>query len=74
MKPYSDVEDIMLPSSCNQLNVTFSTPYSSIICPTEYRYRINGGRWSLWSDHNEVEINNLDYGSSRIDIQARDMF
>jgi signal transduction histidine kinase len=48
--------------------------YSSIICPTEYRYRINGGRWSLWSTHNEVEINNLDYGSSRIDVQARDVF
>ena len=74
MKPLCEVEGITLPSSCNQLNVTFSTLNSSIICPTEYRYRINGGRWSLWSAHNEVEINNLDYGSSSIEIQARDMF
>ena len=74
MKPRYDVDGIELPSSCNQLYVTFSTMYSSIICPTEYRYRINGGRWSLWSTHNEVEINNLDYGSSRIDVQARDVF
>ena len=74
MKPHYDVEGIELPSSCNQLYVTFSTMYSSIICPTEYRYRINGGRWSLWSTHNEVEINNLDYGSSHIDVQARDVF
>ena len=74
MKPRYDVEGIELPSSCNQLYVTFSTMYSSIICPTEYRYRINGGRWSLWSTHNEVEINNLDYGSSHIDVQARDIF
>ena len=74
MKPLYDVEGIVLPSSCDQLNVTFSTQYSSIICPTEYRYRINGGRWSPWNDHNEVELNNLDYGSSRIDVQARDAF
>ena len=74
MKPLCEVEGITLPSSCNQLNVTFSTLNSSIICPTEFRYRINGGRWSLWSTHNEVEINNLDYGSSSIEIQARDMF
>lgn len=74
MKPRFEVEGITLPSSCNQLNVTFSTINSSIICPTEYRYRINGGRWSLWSNHNEVEINNLDYGSSSIEIQARDIF
>ena len=74
MKPRFEVEGITLPSSCNQLNVTFSTINSSIICPTEYRYRINGGRWSLWSNHNEVEINNLDYGSSSIEIQARDLF
>ena len=74
MKPSFEVEGITLPSSCDQLNVTFSTINSSIICPTEYRYRINGGRWSLWSNHNEVEINNLDYGGSSIEIQARDMF
>ena len=74
MKPRFEVEGITLPSSCNQLNVTFSTLNTSIICPTEYRYRINGGRWSLWSYHNEVEINNLDYGSSSIEIQARDIF
>ena len=74
MKPRLEVEGITLPSSCNQLNVTFSTLNTSIICPTEYRYRINGGRWSLWSYHNEVEINNLDYGSSSIEIQARDIF
>ena len=74
MKPRFEVEGITLPSSCNQLNVTFSTLNTSIICPTEYRYRINGGRWSLWSYHNEVEINNLDYGSSNIEIQARDIF
>ena len=74
MKPRFEVEGITLPSSCNQLNVTFSTLNTSIICPTEYRYRINGGRWSLWSNHNEVEINNLDYGSSSIEIQARDFF
>ena len=74
MKPSFEVEDITLPSSCDQLNVTFSTSNSSIICPTEYRYRINGGRWSIWSAHNEVEINNLDYGGSRIEIQARDIF
>ena len=74
MKPLYDVEGIELPSSCNQLYVTFSTQFSSIICPTEYRYRINGGRWSQWSTHNDVELNNLDYGNSHIDVQARDIF
>ena len=74
MKPRYDVEGIELPSSCNQLYVTFSTQFSSFIYPTEYRYRINGGRWSLWSDDNDVELNNLDYGNSQIEIQARDIF
>ena len=74
MKPLHDVDGITLPHSCDQMIVTFSTLFSSVICPTEYRYRINGGRWSQWSDHNEVELNNLDYGSSSIEVQARDIF
>lgn len=74
MQPRYDVDGIVLPSSCKELFVSFSSQFSSIICPTEYRYRINGGRWSQWSDHNTVELNNLDYGRNRIEVQGRDIF
>lgn len=74
MTPRSDIKDIKLPSSCRHLLVTFSAPLASVVCPTEYRYRINGGKWSPWSTETDVEFNNLSYGSSSIEIQARDLF
>lgn len=74
MKALHDVTDIHLPSSCNHLLIRYSTPYSSIVCPTLYRHRIDGGRWSRWEVDNDIEMTHLSYGKNRIEIQALDQF
>lgn len=74
MKALYTVSDIHLPSSCNHLTVRFSTPYSSIVCPTLYRYRIDGGRWSKWETDYDLEMTHLSYGTNKIEIQALDQF
>lgn len=63
-----------LPSSCNSVTVYFSTKTSSIICPTQYRYRLNNGEWSRWSEEPVAHFNNLYYGNMTMEVQAMDLF
>ncbi len=72
--PVTDVRDIRLPSSCHRVTVYFSAGTMSIFHPTQYRYRLNGGRWSAWSKDAYVRFNNLSYGPSRLEVQALDLF
>lgn len=74
MKALSVVPDLHLPSSCNHLIVRYSTPYSTIVCPTQFRHRIDGGRWSQWAVDNDIEMTYLTYGKNLIEIQALDQF
>lgn len=74
MKPISVLNDIMLPSSCKTIRIIYSTKDVSLVHPTLYRYRINGGKWSAWEDDNEVEFNNIVYGKTLLEIQAMDSF
>ena len=74
MKPLTEVEGLTLPSNCSNLTVRFACPTEHIFQPAMYRFRINGGQWSAWSEDNKVEFNNLDYGTTTLEVQALDMY
>ena len=74
LTPLQAVDGITLPSSCKNAVITFSTKTNSLVCPTQYRYRVNGGRWSAWSADNYVRFNNLMPGRMKLEIQALDLF
>lgn len=74
MKPVTTLKGIELPPSCNHIVVSFATKGMSIIKPTMYRHRINGGRWSAWSEDTQVEFNNPFFGKTLVEIQALDLF
>lgn len=74
MIPKNSVDGINLPSSCNHITITFSTRNMSVIKPTLYRHRTDGGRWSAWTEDTDVEFNNPFYGSTTVEIQSLDLF
>lgn len=57
-----------------QIRINYSADYSSLLLPTQYRYRINGGRWSAWDFDTFTEYNNQPYGMYAFEVQARDAF
>lgn len=74
MKPTSSLTGINIESSCKNIRIIFSSKEVSLIQPTLYRYRINGGKWSAWEDDNDVEFNNIVYGKTLLEVQALDSF
>ena len=73
-RPLRAIKGIDLPASCNSVTVYFSAEAMSILHPTKYRYRLNDGRWSAWSEDNYVRFSNMQYGHAHLDIQALDLF
>lgn len=62
-------------SSDNQhLVVKFSVDYPSLLLPTQYRYRINNGRWTEWNLDTEVSFHKLPYGSYLLEVQSRNAY
>ena len=53
------------------LRFTYALDYEPLVGNTLYRYRLNGGNWSVWADDHDAEFINLTSGSYTIDIQAR---
>ena len=74
MKPRKLVDGLNIPFDCNSLTITFSIQDHLAVLHTVYRYRINNDRWSEWDSNEELRINNISYGSSTVEIEARDMF
>lgn len=74
LKPVLNVDNIELPSSCRNIVVTFSALMSSLASPTLYRYRINNGEWSQWSNNAFVEFRNINWGDTKLEIQSQDIF
>ncbi len=73
-KPLSAVKGIELPASCHSITIYFSAATMSLFHPTRYRYRLNEGRWSAWSEDNYVRFGNMQYGPARLEVQALDLF
>ena len=72
--PLTEVEGIELPPSCHSITVYFSAAAMSVFHPTKYRYRLNGGRWSAWSEDTYARFNNMQYGAAKMEAQALDLF
>lgn len=57
-----------------QILISYSTNFPSLLLPTQYRYRINGGRWSNWDYETSTEYNNQPPGRYVFEVQARDAY
>ena len=72
---YSELpNNLVFKSDERQIKITYSTDYPSLLIPTQYRYRINNGRWSAWDFDTFTEYNNQPYGTYVFEVQARDAF
>jgi signal transduction histidine kinase len=58
----------------HEILIHYSVDYPSLLLRTQYRYRINGGRWSTWDFDTYTEFNNQPYGNYTFEVQARDAF
>ena len=65
---------LRIKSNENHITFTYSLDYVPLIGETLYRYQLNNGRWSAWSDDQEVEFSSLPYGEYTLRIQGRDGF
>lgn len=74
MVPLSQVKGIGLESSMRLLTVSYSTRTTSLFSPFVYRYRINDGKWSKWTEETKQTFNNLPPGEMTLEIQAKDAF
>lgn len=74
MKPLTKIDNIELPSSCHSFTVYFSTATSSVFHPVKYRFRLNKGRWSTWTEETNATFNNMQYGPALLEVQALDPF
>ncbi len=63
-----------LASNERHISFDYSTDCPSLLLPTQYRSRLNGGNWSAWETRNYEEYSNLTYGNFRFEVQARDAF
>ena len=64
----------LLNSNENHITFTFSLDFVPLIGENLYRYQLNDGRWSAWSDDQDVRFTNLPYGNYTLRIQGRNGF
>lgn len=64
----------LLDSKNRHLHFTYSLDYAPIVGQNLYRYRLNNGNWSSWSEKQDVAFLNLQYGNYTLSIQGRDGF
>ncbi len=60
-----------LQSDERSLRFIYAVDYAPLTGKTMYRYRINDGRWSDWSESQDVEFLNHPYGTYTLSVQAR---
>ena len=63
-----------LPSKERHVVFSYSIDFPSLLLPTQYRTRINGGNWSSWESLTYEEYSNITYGNYRFEVQARDAY
>lgn len=54
--------------------IRYAVAYPSLLLRSQYRYRINGGKWSSWDYDTYTEYNNQPYGKYVFEVQSRDAF
>ena len=56
----------------NDLRITFSIDYTPVNGNTLYRYRLNNGSWSAWSEDTDASLTNIQPGNYTFSVQAKD--
>ena len=74
LSPISRVGSLSIPAECHTMSIRFSVDRNSVFSPAKYRYRINGGNWSAWSAETVARFNNMPYGPTTVEIEARDLY
>lgn len=63
-----------LSSDDRQITIHFAVDYPSLLLKTQYRYRLNKGRWTTWDFDSWEEFNNMPHGKYLFEVQSRDAF
>jgi len=63
-----------LSSDERHIRFDFSVAYPSLLLHTQYRTRMNGGRWTAWDTDTYEEYNNQSFGTYHFEVQARDAY
>lgn len=72
---YSELPtNLSFKSDERQIRITYSTDYPSLLLQNQYRYRLNGGKWSRWDFDTFTEYNNQPYGNYIFEVQTRDAY
>ena len=66
--------ELLLKSNENSIIFTYSLDFEPLIGENLYRYQLNDGSWSAWSEDQDVAFTNLPYGQYTLRIQGRDGF
>ena len=61
-----------LSSDERHLIFTYSLNFPTVIGKAQYRYRINGSKWSAWDEDVATELFNQPYGENTLEVQGRD--
>ena len=71
---YGKQPDILsnLSSDERHLIFTYSLNFPTVIGKAQYRYRINGSKWSAWDEDVATELFNQPYGENTLEVQGRD--
>jgi len=64
-------KEIHLSHDQRHVSVTYALSHEPIVGTTYYRYRLNDGNWSNWSEEHVADFINLPYGSYTLAVQAR---
>jgi signal transduction histidine kinase len=60
-----------LASDERSLRFTYALEYAPLVGTTFYRYRLNNGSWSAWTEDNDAKFQNLSHGAYTLSVQAR---
>ena len=60
-----------LDSDNRHLHFYFALSYAQLSGKTLYRYRLNAGDWSEWTEKQDIEFLNMPYGSYTLSVQAQ---
>jgi hypothetical protein len=74
LSPISRIGSLSIPAECHTMSIRFSVDRNSVFSPAKYRYRIDGGNWSAWSSETVARFNNMPYGPTTVEIEARDLY
>lgn len=72
--PMAEVKDLTVPSTVRNMTIYYSSRSQSFFSERKYRHRINGGRWSAWTEQTSMHFTNMPYGTNTFEVESIDYF